>query len=269
MQYKINEVSKITGVPIDTLRYFEKIGVITPKVNEENGYRYYEAWDINFILDYNNYRKLEFSSKEALHFVHEASLSEQIEALHRKSSYYEDKIRHYSKLRDRNEEIIRQVKEIPELLNKVKLVETPGSRYICYRENYDFYGFKQNMDEIHAWLRKIELTENVVIIPRETVEDVSENRYRWGMMIGEDDFAELAVPDTDNVEKIEPGLCVTTLVEAGGEGTFHYSLLAPALEYIRKHRFRLSGDPYGVLIIRSHDETGIHRFFNFYLPISE
>ena len=62
---------------------------------------------------------------------------------------------------------------------------------------------------------------------------------------------------------------VNLLIETGGEGTFHYSLLDPAMEYIRKHHFRLCGNPYGILLIRSHDERGFHRYFDFYLPISD
>ena len=47
MKYKAKEVSRITGIPVDTLRYFEKIGVISPKIDDSNNYRYYSAWDIN------------------------------------------------------------------------------------------------------------------------------------------------------------------------------------------------------------------------------
>ena len=31
MRYRAKEVSRITGIPVDTLRYFEKTGVISPK----------------------------------------------------------------------------------------------------------------------------------------------------------------------------------------------------------------------------------------------
>lgn len=35
MQYRIKEVSKLIDAPIDTLRYYEKIGVISPKIDEK------------------------------------------------------------------------------------------------------------------------------------------------------------------------------------------------------------------------------------------
>ena len=50
MKYRTKEVSRITGIPVDTLRYYEKIGVISPKIDEKNHYRYYNAWDINFLF---------------------------------------------------------------------------------------------------------------------------------------------------------------------------------------------------------------------------
>lgn len=269
MQYKINEVSKITGIPVDTLRYYEKIGVITPKINETNRYRYYTAWDINFIFDYNNYRKLEYSSKDALHFVHEATLDEQVDMLHQKSAFYDNQIDRYMRLQIRNEEIIRQISMVPESLNKVSLEQVSASRFICYRENYEFYGFKEYMKEIHAWLQKIELTENAIILPREMLLNRTENQYQWALLAREEDFEELSLPASDNTGRIEAGICVKIMVEAGGEGTFHYSLLDPAMEYIKRHRFKLCGDPYGVLMIRSHDESRIQRYFTFYLPICE
>lgn len=267
MQYKINEVSKITGVSVDTLRFYEKLGVITPKINETNRYRYYDDIDINMIFDYNNYRKLDYSSKEALHFIRSASLEEQAGILEHKADYYRDKIKHYKKLQKRNEEILQQVHNIDQLLNVVRLGETPVCRYIAYRENKRFYGYRQYMEEIHQWLEQIELAENAVIVPHEVIENKGENKHFWSFLIREEDNAEIGLPLSDNVERIEAGPCVRMMIKAGKEGTFHYDLLAPAIEYIQKHNFRLSGNPYGILLIRSHEETGLHRYLDFYLPI--
>ena len=41
--YNIGEISKICNVPISKLRYYDKIGVITPAfVDDDTGYRYYD-----------------------------------------------------------------------------------------------------------------------------------------------------------------------------------------------------------------------------------
>lgn len=269
MKYKINEVSRITGIPADNLRYYEKIGVVSPKIDEKNRYRYYEAWDINYIFDYQIYRKLEFSSKQALRFIHEAALPEQLHMLDLRAKYYQGKIDHYRRLQERNEDILRKVRALPRTTDRITIERTPAYRYICYRENYKFFGFEQYMEELHRWFQNIEMTENAVIIPRKVMTERSANNYLWSLLVEENDFEHLSLLETDNVEVIESSLCVSMTVEAGGEGTFHYSLLDPAMEYIQKHRFRLAGDPFGILLIRSHDEAGMHRFFQFYLPIED
>lgn len=42
MAYTVNEVSKLSGVTIRTLRYYDQIGLLKPAYVGENGYRYYE-----------------------------------------------------------------------------------------------------------------------------------------------------------------------------------------------------------------------------------
>jgi len=50
---QIGDFSKITAVPIDTLRYYEKIGLLTAESRSASGYRLYGEQNldrINFIL---------------------------------------------------------------------------------------------------------------------------------------------------------------------------------------------------------------------------
>lgn len=45
MRYTISEMASLLGVTTHTLRYYEKMGLIRPEVNEETGYRYYTVTD--------------------------------------------------------------------------------------------------------------------------------------------------------------------------------------------------------------------------------
>lgn len=42
MKLSIGTVSKLFNISKDTLRYYDKIGILKPEVNEENGYRFYD-----------------------------------------------------------------------------------------------------------------------------------------------------------------------------------------------------------------------------------
>lgn len=56
----IQEVEKRTGVPKQNIRFYEKEGLITPKRNEENGYRKFSEEDIERIKLIKLLRKLDF-----------------------------------------------------------------------------------------------------------------------------------------------------------------------------------------------------------------
>lgn len=47
--YKIGQIAEMTGVSQDTLRYYEKMGLVTPNTRSESGYRYYDQGTITRI----------------------------------------------------------------------------------------------------------------------------------------------------------------------------------------------------------------------------
>jgi len=49
-RYQIGEVSKILGIGIDTLRYYEKLGLLPPVFRTGNGIRRYDEQDIARLL---------------------------------------------------------------------------------------------------------------------------------------------------------------------------------------------------------------------------
>jgi DNA-binding transcriptional MerR regulator len=63
----IGEISKETGIPITTIRYWEKVGLLFPKRNEENRYRIYTNEHIRQILTLNAI-KLSVQTHRLKHF---------------------------------------------------------------------------------------------------------------------------------------------------------------------------------------------------------
>ena len=76
MKYKIGDVARILGVSPDILRYYEKKGVVTPMKGENNDYRYYDAWDINFLMDCLRFKNFGFSIDQVADIVRIPSVAE-------------------------------------------------------------------------------------------------------------------------------------------------------------------------------------------------
>ena len=64
MKYTAKDVCRMLNITRETLRYYEKVGIIHPEIDPVNKYRYYDDWDINYIYECKKYQSLGFSVKE-------------------------------------------------------------------------------------------------------------------------------------------------------------------------------------------------------------
>ena len=83
----VNEVSKLTGVSIRTLQYYDKIGLLSPAERTAAGYRLYDDTALERLQQILLFRELEFPLSEiktilaSPDFDREKALSQQIELL--------------------------------------------------------------------------------------------------------------------------------------------------------------------------------------------
>ena len=108
----VNEVSKLAGVSIRTLQYYDKIGLLHPTGYTESGYRLYDDTALarlQFIL---LFRELEFPLKEirqildAPDFDRRLALEQQIEMLEMKKEHLEKLILHAREIQQKEVKIL-------------------------------------------------------------------------------------------------------------------------------------------------------------------
>lgn len=61
---KIGQLAALTGSSVSTIRYYEEIGVLPPAKRLDNGYRFYDATDVERLLFVQRARALDFSLDE-------------------------------------------------------------------------------------------------------------------------------------------------------------------------------------------------------------
>lgn len=94
----VNEVSKLTGVSIRTLQYYDTIGLLPPAGYTEAGYRLYDDAAMERLQQILLFRELEFPLKEikrildSPHFDRNRALEQQIELLTIKKEHLENLI---------------------------------------------------------------------------------------------------------------------------------------------------------------------------------
>lgn len=94
----VNEVSKLTGVSVRTLQYYDKIGLLKPTSYTESGYRLYDDTALETLQQILLFRELEFSLKEikkilsGADFDRNKALEQQITLLTMKKEHLENLI---------------------------------------------------------------------------------------------------------------------------------------------------------------------------------
>ena len=94
----VNEVSKLTGVSIRTLQYYDKIGLLHPTKYTDAGYRLYDDASLETLQQILLFRELEFPLKEiktilsSPDFDRSKALGQQIELLKLKKEHIENLI---------------------------------------------------------------------------------------------------------------------------------------------------------------------------------
>lgn len=94
----VNEVSKLTGVSIRTLHYYDSIGLLKPSAVTEAGYRLYDDTALSRLQNIMLFRELEFPLKdiktilESPDFDKDKALEQQIELLTLKMEHLQELI---------------------------------------------------------------------------------------------------------------------------------------------------------------------------------
>jgi DNA-binding transcriptional MerR regulator/effector-binding domain-containing protein len=72
--FRIGELSKLFGISTDAIRYYEKVGILKPKRNAENNYRYYTLDDVRKMLTIRELLNLNFSTDQIRKFQENRSI---------------------------------------------------------------------------------------------------------------------------------------------------------------------------------------------------
>ncbi|MBU3179356.1 MerR family transcriptional regulator [Clostridium estertheticum] len=115
--YRIGEISEIYGIGKDSLRYYEKLGIIKPK-RGENGYRLYnikDIWKLNLIKELRNF---DISMKRIKEYLEDRSIETTKQILQEEMKLIDEKMQ---LLTDNKDNIIKRLKSIDDIISDIEL----------------------------------------------------------------------------------------------------------------------------------------------------
>lgn len=98
--YLIGDVAKLLPISKDTLRYYDKLGIVSPTKSNTNGYRYYTKDDLLALSYVLILRDLEVPLEEIKERLSNNTLDDFKELLNRQESMIDDKLSRLLKLKE-------------------------------------------------------------------------------------------------------------------------------------------------------------------------
>lgn len=113
---KIGEISKTTGIPVETIRYYEKIGLVPEPEREASGYRQYRQSHLDRLLFIKRCRNLDMAQDEIRELIRladqpDADCSEVDALLARHLSHVRERLKELASLEDTLEQLQRACSE--------------------------------------------------------------------------------------------------------------------------------------------------------------
>lgn len=267
MKYKIGDIAHILGTSPDLLRYYEKKGIVKPVKDPHNDYRYYEPWDVNFLMDCIWYKSFHFGLDQVAEIITNSTAEEVAATLDKKVLELRAQIR-------RNELLVRRAREHQSDLLRLKnesgkcvLRDSPVIvRYINrYKDKYD------NSEDVQAvsqeWLEYMPFTHRYFEMPAEDIgSTVGEGRFRWGFSLTPDYVRELGVKMHPPVLRLKSQPCVYTVFTSSGKDNFSPHKLDYVVDFATKHGLKLQGEVRGNLLASVLVDEKLTGFFEAWIP---
>ncbi|MDR2355378.1 MAG: MerR family transcriptional regulator [Clostridiales Family XIII bacterium] len=267
MLYKIGEIAEILGVTRDTLRYYEKRGLVKPIKDAENDYRYYDFWDVNFLLDCIWYRAFDFSLEQVADIFKMESHRDISDLFREKEDEYRAVIRRNELLLERSEHQRAEIARIERLLGKCVIAMCPAHILYFNRYTEDFANSPQLNRLSREWLGLMPFTHRYFEISMDDLLGEAGRDYRWGLELSSYYAEKLRVKIEPPIEYRPSVQCVRSVFKNIGKGNFSPRHMHYMVDYAKDNGLRICGDASGILLAGVMENGDFAGYFEAWLPV--
>lgn len=131
--YKINEVSKLYDIGVDSLRYYERLGILKPH-RDTNGYRLYNLKDMYQLTVIRSLRQLDFSMAQIKEYLDGQGVDKTLDLMHQEQQLLQQQIQKMQNQNQLLQERIEALTAAKEIQPGVLAIKEMPKR-VCVRLN--------------------------------------------------------------------------------------------------------------------------------------
>ena len=263
--YRIGEISRLYKISTDILRYYDKIGLMSPDFIGENGYRYYskkQIWKLNNIR---NLRNIGVGLEDIKEFLDERNINSANDIIEFQLEKVEDKIK---KLTELKEELTSKLENI-EFFKTFKDFNKPVLKFIPKRKFLRSKGnFKQDWEidfELKILNEKTEYDNDFILTNNEIGATLSKENFFKGEYLT---FSESFIINDVKGEIIPEGYFLTIVFKGKYDESYkYYNILK---KYIEENNLIVIGDIHEIYHIEIHITENEDEFITeIQIPVAE
>lgn len=239
-KFLIGELAQIYNISTDTLRHYDKIGLLQPEHDDSNGYRYYDLSNMFKLSRILFLKNLDISLKEIQDYMSNKSTDRLLNMLNKKDNELDFKIQQLQNMKHKVNSKLELIDLSKTKLDTVYITRLPERRGIYVKtidlkDNYEIkQAFKKsgNYLKMSSWLIEGQIYTS---LPKADIEKGIFNQFRYFIEIN---TYENEVNDQVTVLPEQDYACMT-VIGPYEDLVIHYARL---VQWIYDNKYTIIGD---------------------------
>ena len=269
---RIGEVSKILDIPVQTIRFYEQQGIVSPERSGDGAYREYETWDLFYLGECMMYRNMGRTVEEIKKVLHQEPLSYLSECVKRRLAQIKER-RAMELLMERYlMEYGRKIEVLHYNVGKFWITKQPELAYFASieREGNQYAYINESNKKRKEWNKHLPLVQSIQMVRlNDLLDENALDRDVWVAAIEKELMPILHLHMDEGVQSLPEQICVATIFDAGERGQLSLERYRDLIRQVELQGYKPSGDIRSHLLARCWENGAYHRYFEVFVPIEK
>lgn len=274
-KYLIGEACKLFDTTRDTLLHYEKIGLVSPKKDNSNGYRYYDIEDLNCLTDIFFLKKLNLPLSDINKAIKNSTPTDILEIIKEKENHLQEEMNKLKELQKTLHSMKLNVQSCINNLDKLELREEAETFLfieITKKDKFnDFIDIIEGMIDIVEGAEVInksflEYTNFTFLIEEGALFDKdADQKIKWGVTLRQSYKGSEDIILHKKVEFIPKNKYVYTVIVL--DDLDYNDWLQRIKDIVLKNHIEVAGPILGRMLITEYDKDIAIDYYEVYIPI--
>lgn len=269
MYYKIGKFANMLGVTTDTIRLYEKLGIIKAVKDENTNYRYFSDFDSKDLLWSRWYRSIGIPLPKVIKLMSNSKCSNILDEINGMENKIEKEIEEKNRLLEKLKAMCQEYSEMNAHIGNCSIENIPAIYRLKATITETLLPDNTISELMNHWLNKFPYTFISIFVPENELLWNGKNTdyYNWGISVTVEEAKSLNLNIDNEVEYYAEKKCVSSVITQKSSTPFKIDSVAFMLDFIRQNNFNIDGDCIGKIIMREKVNDDIIYYMSVHIPI--